>query len=474
MTSPRTSPARRPNVLVFFTDQQRWDTTGIHGNPLGLTPVLDGLAGDGVGVDQSFTCQPVCAPSRASLQTGQYPTTAGVFRNGLALPRTAPTLARSFRDAGYATGYIGKWHLAGDHTSGPVPEEDRAGYEYWLAANLLEFTSDAYETTLYDHDGTPHHFDGYRADALGSAAIDFIEQGRGQTQRQDQEQEQGQEQDRRPFFLFLSFLEPHHQNSRDDYPAPTGYSERYDDPWVPSDLAALGGGNWREHLPGYYGMVRRLDEVLGQIVNALDEQGELEDTVILFTSDHGCHFKTRNAEYKRSVHDASLRVPTVLRGPGLRGGVRLPDLVSHVDLPPTLLDAAGIPVPDHMQGRSLLPLLSGADPDWPPEVLVQISESEVGRALRTDRWKYGATAPGLDPWNDARADTYEDACLYDLHADPDELTNLVDEHAHDRGHDCAHEGILAELRERLAERIVASGEPRPPITARRTAGAERR
>ncbi|MER8158303.1 sulfatase-like hydrolase/transferase [Streptomyces sp. NPDC094472] len=102
-SGPATS-TRRPNVLVFFTDQQRWDTTGPHGNPLGLTPVLDRLAAEGVSVDRSFTCQPVCAPSRASLQTGQYPTTTGVFRNGLALSRDAPSLARSFRDAGYATG----------------------------------------------------------------------------------------------------------------------------------------------------------------------------------------------------------------------------------------------------------------------------------------------------------------------------------------------------------------------------------
>lgn len=442
-TSPSPVDERRPNVLVFFTDQQRWDTTGLHGNPMGLTPTLDGLAADGVSADRSFTCQPVCAPSRASLQTGQYPTTTGVFRNGLSLPRDTPSVASSFREAGYDTGYIGKWHLAGDETSGPVPAENRAGYEHWLASNLLEFTSDAYETTLYDGDGAPHRFEGYRADALGSAALDFI----------------GRDRDRdQPFFLFLSFLEPHHQNSRDDYPAPVGYSDRYGDPWVPSDLAALGGGNWEQHLPGYYGMVRRVDEVLGRITAALERRGELDDTIVLFTSDHGCHFKTRNDEYKRSVHDASIRVPTVIRGPGLRGGVRLPELVSHVDLPPTLLEAAGVPVPPEMQGRSLLPLLQGKVTDWPREVLIQVSESEVARALRTQRWKYAATAPDADAWNDMHATHYQDACLYDLDSDPDELINLVD----DPGHDL----ILAQLRELLLQRIVESGEPRPHIALR--------
>jgi arylsulfatase A-like enzyme len=432
----------RPNVLVFFTDQQRWDTTGTHGNPLGLTPVLDSLAARGVSVDHSYTCQPVCAPSRASMQTGRYPTATGVYRNGIPLPSGIPTLAHHFRAAGYDTGYVGKWHLAGDEHVGPVPRELRGGYDHWLASNLLEFTSDAYETTLYDAEGRPHRFDGYRADALGAAAVDFVTRDR-----------------ENPFFLFLSFLEPHHQNSRDDYPAPDGYAERYAGAWTPPDLAALPGGNAAQSLPGYLGMVRRLDEVLGAVVRALETRGLLEQTVLLFTSDHGCHFKTRNDEYKRSLHDASVRVPTVLHGPGLTGGVRLPHLVSHVDLPPTLLAAAGLPVPDGMQGRSLLPLPrllgGGGGPDWQQEVLIQISESELGRALRTDRWKYGVVAPDADPWRQAAADRYVERYLYDLDTDPHELTNLVG--------DPAYVAVRAELRARLADRIVASGEPRPVI-----------
>ncbi|WP_314174791.1 sulfatase-like hydrolase/transferase [Streptomyces winkii] len=437
-TGTGTGTGRHPNVLVFFTDQQRWDTTGLHGNPLGLTPVLDRLAEQGVSVDHSYTCQPVCAPSRASLQTGRYPTATGVFRNGIALPPDIPTLAHHFRAAGYDTGYIGKWHLAPDEHTGAVPERYRGGYDYWLAANLLEFTSDAYTTTLYDKDGRPHHFDGYRADALGSAAAGFLRQRREE-----------------PFFLFLSFLEPHHQNARDDYPAPHGYRERYADAWTPPDLRALGGGNSQEHLAGYYGMVRRLDEVLGTVLDTLAAQGELENTVVLFTSDHGCHFKTRNDEYKRSLHDASVRVPTVLSGPGLRGGRRLEELVSHVDLAPTLLDAAGLAVPAEMQGRSLLPLLRGEDTGWPDEVLIQISESEVGRAVRTHRWKYGVVAPGADAWQVPAADHYVETYLYDLRADPDELVNRVGDPA------CA--AARRALGDRLTERLAQAGEASPSI-----------
>ncbi|MFI5608739.1 sulfatase-like hydrolase/transferase [Amycolatopsis sp. NPDC051903] len=419
------------NVLVFFTDQQRWDTTGAHGNPLGLTPNFDALAARGLLLEHSFTCQPVCAPARATLQTGTYPTTNGVYRNGIPLAREVPTLAQQFARHGYETGYLGKWHLYRDECPGAVPAEDRAGYQHWLAANLLEFTSDAYETTLYDEENQPRTFAGYRADALGDAAVDFVRRDRSD-----------------PFFLFVSFLEPHHQNSRDDYPAPDGYRERYDGRWVPSDLAALPGGNWPEHLGGYLGMVRRLDEVLGRLVEALADKGILDDTVILFTSDHGNHFKTRNGEYKRSCHDASIRVPTALAGAGVHG--RHERLVSHVDLPPTLLDAAGLPVPEWMQGRSVL-----AAPEGPDDVLVQISESEVGRALRTRRWKYCVTAPDADAWDEPRADRYEETYLYDLEADPDELTNLV--------HDPALAPVRDELRERLLQRIVGSGEPEPVI-----------
>ncbi|WJH35461.1 sulfatase-like hydrolase/transferase [Paenibacillus sp. CC-CFT747] len=125
----------KPNVIVFFTDQQRWDTTGAHGNPMGLTPNFDRMAARGTHLAHSFTCQPVCGPARSALQTGLYPTTTGCYRNKIPLPPNSRTLAHEFRDAGYRTGYIGKWHLAAEE---PVSEPRRGGYEYWLAANSLE------------------------------------------------------------------------------------------------------------------------------------------------------------------------------------------------------------------------------------------------------------------------------------------------------------------------------------------------
>ena len=425
-----------PNVIVFFTDQQRWDSTGAHGNPLDLTPNFDRVAREGTHVSRSFTCQPVCGPARSVLQTGMYATRTGCYRNGIALPQDARTLAHCFRDGGYTTGYIGKWHLA-DAGPGPVPEEQRGGYEYWLASNALEFTSDAYETVMYDNENRPVKLPGYRVDALTDAAIRYIDRPRSQ-----------------PYFLFVSYIEPHHQNHRDDYPAPTGYEERYRGRWTPPDLQALGGSS-RRHLAGYWGMIRRLDEALGRLIDALKSLGQLDNTILLFTSDHGNHFRTRNAEYKRSVHDSSLRVPTVLSGPGFDGGGHLSQLVSLIDLPPTLLDAAGLPVPEEMQGRSFLPLLQGQNQDWPDEMFFQVSESCVARGVRTQRWKYGVLAGDRDGNRDSAADRYAETWLYDLLADPEELHNVVDLESHSE--------VREVMRERLLRRMAQAGEARPDI-----------
>ena len=425
---------QKPNVIVFFTDQQRWDTAGVHGNPLGLTPNFDRMAAGGTHLYHSFTCQPVCGPARSCLQTGLYATTSGCYINGIPLPKETKTLAHYFREAGYTTGYIGKWHLA---SQDPVPAEERGGYEYWLAANVLEFSSDAYDTVLYDNDNREVKLPGYRVDALTDAAIRYI----------DAHQKE-------PFFLFISYLEPHFQNHTDSYPAPDGYEQRYAGAWTPPDLAALGGSS-AQHLGGYYGMVKRLDEALGRLMDALKSLNMLDDTILLYTSDHGCHFKTRNSEYKRSCHESSIRVPTAITGHCFQSGGQIRELVSLIDLPPTLLDAAGIPVPEQMQGRSILPLLRGQRSGWQQEVFVQISESQVGRAIRTKRWKYSVRAMDKDGYKDSGSCRYKEEFLYDLEADPYELTNLI-------GIESYRE-VCDELRERLIRRMVQAGEAPPVI-----------
>jgi arylsulfatase A-like enzyme len=419
----------RPDIVVVLTDQQRWDTVGLNGNPLDLTPNLDELGRRGVNFPRAFTPQPVCAPARAALLTGRYATQVGVHRNDLVLAPEIPTLADYLGAAGYATAYIGKWHLAGSGVE-PVPRELRGGFEHWLAADIVELMSDAYEPRLFDADGRLVEFTGYRTDAYVDAAIEYL--------REDRD---------RPLLLFVSLLEPHHQNSRDDYPAPDGYAERFEDAWMPGDLTAL-DGTAREQLPGYLGMVKRIDEAFGRLLGAIERGGRSEETVVVFTSDHGCHFKTRNGEYKRSAHDASIRVPLVMHGPGIE--VEDPEqLVSLVDVAPTILEAAGVELPPGLAGSSLT-----ARGPQREEVYIQISESQIGRAIRTERWTYSVSAPEADPLEPSAARYVEDL-LYDLENDPHELDNLVA--------NPAHAELRAELRARMYAAMARAGEPEVEI-----------
>jgi arylsulfatase A-like enzyme len=433
-------PGDRPNVVVFFTDQQRWDSTGVHGNPLDLTPTFDRLAVQGTHLHNAYTCQPVCMPARASLQTGKYASETGCYTNGCCLSADEPTLGHWFRAAGYRTGYLGKWHLCNQE---PVPAEYRQGYETWLGSNVLEFTSDAYDMVLYDGAGQAVKLPGYRVDALADAGIRYLHQHANE-----------------PFFLMLSFIEPHHQNHRDEYAAPEGYRERYQGRWMPPDLEAL-GGSAAYHLGGYWGCIKRLDEAFGRVLDALRSLGLRENTIVLYTSDHGSHFRTRNAEYKRSCHDGCARIPMALTGPGLRGGGQIREPVSLVDVPPTLLDAAGLPIPESMQGCSIMPLVRRQPCQWPEEVFLQISESQVGRAIRTARWKYAVHAPDKKGWQDAYAERYVEQFLYDMEADPYEQRNLI-------GLDTLG-AVSTDLRARLLRRICeAEGreaviEPAPAV-----------
>jgi arylsulfatase A-like enzyme len=440
--SPLTPMASsRPNIIVFFTDQQRADTTGAHGNPAGLTPNFDRMASEGTHVYNSFTCQPVCGPARSCLQTGMFANQTGVWRNGYRPHDHLKMLGTRFSEAGYSTGYIGKWHLMPHEFQGPVPQEGRGGYDYWLGANLLEFVSGPYDTHLWDKNDQEVKLPGYRVDAQTDAAIRYID---------DKAEAEN------PFFLFLSYLEPHHQNHTDNYPAPDGYEARYAQTPLPPDLAQL-GGTAPQHWPGYCGMIKRCDEALGRIMDSLKSLGIDDNTIILFTSDHGCHFKTRNDEYKRSCHDASIRVPTAIRGPGFTGGGRLEQLCSLVDLPATLLDAGGIEVPDDFMGRSIKQLVADRAMDWPDDVYVQISESHTGRCVRTARYKYSVKCPTLGengkPLDTPEADEYVDDFLYDLEADPWELTNLIGMPS--------FKDVVADMRGRLLRRMKACGEAEP-------------
>jgi arylsulfatase A-like enzyme len=426
-----------------------------------LTPNLNSMAKKGVLFTQAITNQPLCAPSRACLWTGQYSARHGVWKNGIGLARDATTIATVLRQEGYTTNYIGKWHLA-ESGSGPVPSQERGGFlDLWEASNALEETSHPYEGDLYDGFGKPIHYSGiYRPDFMTQRVIDFLDR-----------------RPKQPFLLVVSYLEPHYQNDLNHCVAPKGYAQRYANPFVPHDLRSF-PGDWQNELPDYYGCVASIDEAVGRILGTLARLGLDGSTIVVFTSDHGCHFRTRNTEYKRSAHESSVHVPLIIQGPKFKRSTIVHELVGMVDITPTILDAVEVHIPPTMQGKSTLPLVGGNASAWTEEVLIQTSEFMVGRALRTPQWTYVVGVPkqqAQDPSDPAErytqhaphnltggsepgpsSDHYAEYQLYDLYADPHQLVNMA-------GRDGTIE-IAASLRERLKARMMEAGDATAEIS----------
>lgn len=430
----------KPNIIFYFTDQQRWDTMGCYGQKLNVTPILDSLAERGTLFENAFTCQPVCGPARACLQTGMYATQVGAHINNRSLPEDIDTIARRLIARGYETAYIGKWHLAGDdehdYSTKAVPPERRGGYEYWMASDVLEFTSHGYNGYVFDRDMHKHEFIGHRIDCINAFAVDYVHK-------------YAQSDRKKPFFMMVSHLDPHHQNDHERYEGPDGSKVKFADFSVPADLAGK-QGDYMENYPDYLGQCNLIDRNVGKLMDALNECGLSENTVIIYASDHGSHFRTRNAEYKRSCEDGCLHVPLIAWGGAFDGGGRIGELTSLIDIPPTILDLAGLDIPEHYQGNSLLKLRNGLDEDWPQSIFAQISESETARMIRTKEWCYCVCAPVFN-YNDAYSDTYVEEKLYDLIHDPNENRNLVKDPA------CA--SVRARLREKLLEYMKKAKEP---------------
>jgi arylsulfatase A-like enzyme len=209
-------------------------------------------------------------------------------------------------------------------------------------------------------------------------------------------------------------------------------------------------------LPDYYGACEVIDASVGRLRKVLDEEGLAENTIFVFMSDHGCHFMTRNQEYKRSTHNSSLRVPLLVNGPGFENARQIQEVIGIVHIAPTLLDAAGVPAPSSMQGRSFLPLVHDAKARaaWPNQELVQISESMTGRAVRTKDWTYCIADPtGMT--NEPASTNYHEYQLYDQRNDPHELVNLAGRKE--------YRAISDDLRDRLKQLMVAAGEPEPDV-----------
>lgn len=444
---PKHTSNKKPNIVFYFSDQQRWDTIGPNGQKLDITPNLDQLAREGVNFANCFSSQPVCGPLRAVLQSGQFATAVGCFKNAVPLPTDLKyRLSDQLKAAGYNIAYIGKWHLASDqgqirYETLPIPMEYRGGWDqYWVAADVLEFTSHGYGGYIWDTDNNKREFTGYRVDCITDFALEYI---------------RNYEDTEKPFMLFLSHIEPHHQNDHSAYEGPIGSKEMFKDFEPPPDLRP-GCGDWERWMPDYLGCCWSLDKNLGRIVAALKEKGIYDDTAIIYSTDHGSHFKCRSDveagggdDYKRTAYESALHIPLVIKGPGFEGGRTNHHMCATIDIAQTIVRlAGGEPGPD-WKGR---PLQESENGDWEDVVYVQVSESMVGRAIRTPKYSYVIHAAGKNPFNEPGSDkcTWTEKHLFDLTADPVEMNDLVN--------DPNYSAVRAELRELLKKKAKEAGE----------------
>jgi arylsulfatase A-like enzyme len=438
----------RPNIILYLSDQFRWDFLGANGlNPSTRTPNLDAMAGRCKNFTQAITNQPVCGPARSVLMTSRYATETGVWHNDLPLDEKLPTVAGELRKAGYTANLIGKWHLApskAEEGGGPgfVAPKYRGGFlDLWEGANLLEHATHPYEGTIYNGAGEAISYkDQYRVDFLTDRAEKFL--------RQKHE---------KPFFLFISQLEPHQQNDMFRVVGPKGSAEKFANSYVPPDLRAL-PGNWQAQLPDYYGAIESIDASVGRVRKVLEEEKLADNTIFIFMSDHGCHFMTRNKEYKRSTHNSSIRTPLLIDGPGFTGAQKIDELVSIIDYAPTILDMAGVATAAGMRGKSLVPLVHDqkAREAWPNKKLIQISETMTGRAIRTPEWTY-CVADVNEKTKQASSGNYREYQMYDQRSDPAELVNLAGRQE--------YVAQATKLREELKQLIIESGDPAPVLEA---------
>ncbi len=292
----------------------------------------------------------------------------------------------------------------------------------------------------------------------------------------------------KPFFIFISLIEPHHQNDHDRFEGPDGSREKFGAFVPPADLVP-GEGDWEKQLPDYLGCCNALDANLGRVVAKLKERKLYEDTVLIYTSDHGCHFKTKIGDrtqggfddYKRTCYENTVHIPMLIRGPGFLGGKRESGMVSLLDIPKTIVTAAGADA-SGMRGDPLQNLAiehvatgasdsargdigetvyadatGGANAGWKREVYIQISESYLGRALRTPRYTYCVYDPSRNPNTQSSSDSYIERFLFDNETDPTQKRNLVD--------DPELSELRAGLRARLVELAKDSGEGDIAISA---------
>ena len=394
----------KPNVVFLLTDQWRLQALGYSGNAQVQTPHIDRLARESVNFRHAISGWSVCCPWRASLLTGQYPLTHGVFVNDVPIGSNPVGLGDAFKQQGYKTAYIGKWHVDGRGRSAYIPPERRLGFDYFKA---LECTHDYNQSRYYAHsDPTPRQWEDYDVFAQTRDAQSYI-----RSQSGDQ-----------PFLLALSWGPPHNPYQT----APAAYRDLYDPqnielrPNVPAERA----DEARAWLAGYYAHCTAIDKSVGDIIDTLETCNLVEDTILVFTSDHGDMLGSQGMERKQKPYEESIRVPFLLRHPAHQAAVCDAFLNAH-DIMPTLLGICGLPIPPTVEGRDVSDALPDGGDDGGAALLAcfhpfgEWPREQGGveyRGIRTARYTYCRRLEG--PW-----------LLFDNESDPCQMDNRVNQPA---------------------------------------------
>lgn len=475
---------KRPNFLFITCDQLRKDALGCYGNHIVKTPNIDNLAERGIRFEHMYTASPICAPNRASISTGRYPSICGMPYNGCVLPQNEFTMMEALRISGYATYGVGKMHFKpqfdwkadsynefmaarnGEGYVNPQPylwelpyygfekvclsEDNRVGpYEEYLERHGLDPYADPHSFTYGQHATVRSSWpeEHHQTTWIANRTIDFI----------------NEHQDERPFFMWTSFVHPHHpfnppapydaMYNTEDMPLPL-YSEDEVEGWPESykvKFYATEGGHeavglcnftnedWKRIKAYYYGMISLIDKQVGKIIYALKEKGMLDNTVVIFTSDHGEMLGDHRLCFKGTFYDCVTNMPFIITLPGnTQSGEKKLQMVNAIDIMPTVLQLAGLSIPKSVQGKSLLPLL-GRNSAFNEREEIFMEFIDDRRAIRT--------MDTLFVWHGYNAKGE----LYDLKSDPYCFRNLWDNQQ--------YSDIKQEMTERLIKNLVRNYDP---------------
>ncbi|MEM1026515.1 MAG: sulfatase-like hydrolase/transferase [Planctomycetota bacterium] len=461
--------SQRPNILFVLTDQWRAQAMGFSKQDPVSTPSLDAFHREALTFTNALACTPVCGPNRACLFTGRYPQNHGVLRNNAAAVRPEQLLSRVFKAGGYRTGYVGKWHLTGADAhrvyKGITPAHLRADYEYWTSAihNHAHFDLD------FDEQGERVDYgDGWQPDHVTRKAIQFMDQA-----------------DDRPFNLVVSHGPPHngnyhpghcvekrytpgdlsHKENGYGYYAPAVYEALYQD-LTPDDIRPnvkpirqKGGDGFDTiamAISGYYGACTALDASFGQLIDHLKRTERYDNTIVVFTSDHGEMMGSHGLMTKGVCFEESINVPLMIRVPG--GHTTTSDLLfNSVDLMPTLVGLSGLEVPSGVDGRSFAPMLSDSNAGAVPEPDMAYIGLSQFRGWRTKRYTYVTTVAPSGTMTGREAmylrdyrQTQSSHILFDLENDPYQQRPILhgDAAVTDAVIDDLHHALHVELKQR--------------------------